>query len=89
MCRGGPQLLHQGPPQFPAADQDCGPGLARSTTTACCSRSRSPAETMPLCCENISAPRLPRPTTPEGVDALARRAHEFLDLVIRGIQTQS
>ena len=42
---------------------------------------------MPLCCENISAPLLPRPNQPEGVDALARRAREYLELVIRGVQT--
>jgi hypothetical protein len=42
---------------------------------------------MPLCCENISAPVVPRPTNPEGVDALARRAREFLEIVIAGLQT--
>jgi hypothetical protein len=41
---------------------------------------------MPLCCENIFAPRVPRPRQPEGVDALARRAREFLELVIQGVQ---
>jgi hypothetical protein len=41
---------------------------------------------MPLCCENIFAPRLPRPTKPEEVDTLARRAREFLELVIRRLQ---
>jgi hypothetical protein len=43
---------------------------------------------MPLCCENISAPLLPRPDTPEGVDELAARARQFLDFVVRGLQTQ-
>jgi hypothetical protein len=41
---------------------------------------------MPLCCENIFAPLVPRPTEPEGIDALARRAREFLELVIAGLQ---
>jgi hypothetical protein len=41
---------------------------------------------MPLCCENIFAPLLERPKDPEGVDALARRAREFLETVIRGLQ---
>jgi hypothetical protein len=41
---------------------------------------------MPLCCENISAPLLPRPSAPEGVDALARRAREFIETVIAGLQ---
>jgi hypothetical protein len=42
---------------------------------------------MPLACENISAPVLPRPSKPEGVDALARRAREFLEIVTQGVQT--
>jgi hypothetical protein len=42
--------------------------------------------TMPLCCENIFAPLLPRPEKPEGVDLLAKRAREFLELVIAGLQ---
>jgi hypothetical protein len=29
---------------------------------------------------------LPRPRTAEGVDALAKRAREFLELVVQGIQ---
>jgi hypothetical protein len=41
---------------------------------------------MPLCCENIFAPLLPRPDKPEQIDALARRAREFLELVTRGLQ---
>jgi hypothetical protein len=41
---------------------------------------------MPLCCENISAPFVPRPTAPEGVDALAKRAREYLEVVIQGVQ---
>ena len=42
---------------------------------------------MPLCCENIFAPVVPRPTDPAGVDILARRAREFLEVVIQGLQT--
>jgi hypothetical protein len=40
---------------------------------------------MPLCCENIFAPLVPRPAEPEGIDTLARRAREFLDTVIAGL----
>ena len=65
------------------------PASARSTTTSCCTRSRSPGLTMPLCCENIFAPLLPRPDEPEGVDALARRAREFLEVVTQGVQRQA
>ena len=43
--------------------------------------------TMPLAYENIFAPLVPRPTTPDGIDALARRAREFLETVIAGLQT--
>jgi hypothetical protein len=43
--------------------------------------------TIPLCCENIFAPRLPRPTRPEEADVLARRAREFYKLVVRGIKS--
>jgi len=41
---------------------------------------------MPLCCENIFALVVPRPKEPAGVDALAKRAREFLETVIAGVQ---
>jgi hypothetical protein len=41
---------------------------------------------MPLCCENIFEPIVPRPRTPEGVDAVAKRAREYLETVVRGVQ---
>ena len=41
---------------------------------------------MPLACENIFAPLLPRPTAPEQVDALARRARQYLEVVVGGLQ---
>ena len=62
------------------------PASARSTTTGCSHPVAFTGRDMPLCCENISAPLLPRPTDPEGIDALARRAREFLEVVIRGLQ---
>jgi hypothetical protein len=43
---------------------------------------------MPLACENIFAPLVQRPDKPEGVDALARRAREFLEVVIAGLQSR-
>ncbi|MDW8244768.1 MAG: hypothetical protein RMJ88_16290, partial [Thermogemmata sp.] len=42
--------------------------------------------TMPLACENISAPLLPRPDKPEEVDVWARRTRKFLEWVVRGLQ---
>jgi sugar phosphate isomerase/epimerase len=40
---------------------------------------------IPLCCETLWAPLLPRPKDAEGVDFLARRAREFLELCTQGI----
>jgi sugar phosphate isomerase/epimerase len=68
-------------------DEDCGPGLGEIDHYRLLHPVAFTGLTMPLCCENISAPALPRPTDPSEVDALARRAREFLELVIRGLQT--
>ena len=72
---------------FPAPHQDCGPGLGEIDHYRLLFPVAFTGRSMPLCCENIFAPRLPRPTKPEGVDVLARRAREFLELVVQGIQT--
>jgi sugar phosphate isomerase/epimerase len=69
-------------------DEDCGPGLGEIDHYRLLHPVAFTGRTLPLCCENISAPVLPRPATPEGVDALARRAREFLEMVIQGVQTQ-
>jgi sugar phosphate isomerase/epimerase len=66
-------------------DQDCGPGLGEIDHYKLLHTVAFTGRTMPLCCENIFAPLLPRPTKPEGVDALARRAREFLETVIAGL----
>jgi sugar phosphate isomerase/epimerase len=68
-------------------DEDCGPGLGEIDHYRLLHAVAFTGLAMPLCCENISAPLLPRPTAPEGVDALARRAREFLELVIQGLHT--
>ena len=67
-------------------DEDCGPGLGEIDHYRLLHHVAFTGLTMPLCCENIFAPALPRPTDPSEVDALARRAREFLELVIRGLQ---
>jgi len=36
--------------------------------------------------KSIAAPVVPRPADPQGIDALARRAREFLELVTQGVQ---
>jgi sugar phosphate isomerase/epimerase len=68
-------------------DEDCGPGLGDIDHYRLLQPVAFTGRPMPLCCENISAPLVPRPNQPEGVDALARRAREYLELVIRGLQT--
>jgi len=69
---------------FPRSE-DCGPGLGEIDHYRLLSNLTETGLTLPLCCENISAPGL-HSTTPEEVDALARRAREFLELVIGGLQ---
>jgi sugar phosphate isomerase/epimerase len=68
-------------------DEDCGPGLGEIDHYKLLGLVAFTGRIMPLCCENIFAPLLPRPSSPEGVDTLARRAREFLELVIKGIQS--
>lgn len=70
---------------FPV-NQDCGPGLGEIDHYRLLDNVAFTGREMPLCCENISAPKI-RPTKPEEIDALARRAREFLEIVIRGILT--
>jgi sugar phosphate isomerase/epimerase len=72
---------------FPA-DEDCGPGLGEIDHYKLLDNVAFTGLDMPLCCENISAPALPRPSDPEGVDALAQRAREFLELVIPALQNR-
>ncbi len=67
-------------------DQDCGPGLGEIDHYRLLHAVAFTGLKMPLCCENIFAPLVPRPTKPEGVEFLARRAREFLDVVIQGLQ---
>ncbi|MDZ4848689.1 MAG: TIM barrel protein [Pirellulaceae bacterium] len=67
-------------------DQDCGPGFGEIDHYRLFEPVAFTGRTMPLAYENISAPLLPRPTNPEEIDALARRAREFLETVIAGLQ---
>jgi sugar phosphate isomerase/epimerase len=66
-------------------DQDCGPGFGEIDHYRLLHPVAFTGLTIPLCCENIFAPLVPRPTKPEGVDALAKRAREFLETVIAGL----
>lgn len=67
-------------------DEDCGPGLGEIDHYRLLAPVAFTGRVMPLCCENISAPGLSPAPNPEAVDALARRAREFLELVTRGLQ---
>jgi sugar phosphate isomerase/epimerase len=70
--------------RFPK-DEDCGPGLGEIDHYKLLHPVAFTGRTIPLCCENIFAPLLPRPDKPEGIDTLARRAREFLEIVIQGL----
>ncbi len=67
-------------------DEDCGPGFGEIDHYKLLHPVAFTGRTMPLSCENIFAPLVPRPEKPEGVDALAKRAREFLEVVIAGLQ---
>jgi sugar phosphate isomerase/epimerase len=67
-------------------DEDCGPGFGEIDHYKLLHPVVFTGRAMPLACENIFAPLLPRPITPEGVDALAKRAREFLEVVVAGLQ---
>jgi sugar phosphate isomerase/epimerase len=75
--------------RFFPKDEDCGPGLGEIDHYRLLAPVAFMGLKMPLCCENIFAPAVPRPTKPEAVDVLARRAREFLELVVAGLQTES
>lgn len=68
-------------------DQDCGPGFGEIDHYRLFAPVANTGLKMPLAYENIFAPIVPRPTTPEGVDTLARRAREYLETVLAGVQS--
>lgn len=67
-------------------DEDCGPGFGEIDHYRLFRPVMATGLTMPLVFENIFEPLVRRPDTPEGVDALARRAREYVESVIRGLQ---
>jgi sugar phosphate isomerase/epimerase len=67
-------------------DEDCGPGYGSIDHYQLLAPVAFAGRALPLCCENIFPPLLPMPATPAGVDTLARRAREFLETVIAGLQ---
>lgn len=69
-------------------DEDCGPGFGEIDHYKLLAPVMRTGLTIPLTFENIFEPLVPRPATAEGIDALARRAREYVDTVLRGLQTQ-
>lgn len=69
-------------------DEDCGPGFGEIDHYRLFAPVMQTGLTMPLVFENIFEPLVGRPTTPDGVDALARRAREYMESVIRGLQAR-
>jgi sugar phosphate isomerase/epimerase len=67
-------------------DEDCGPGFGEIDHYRLFTPVMHTGLTMPLVFENIFEPLIRRPSTPDGVDALARRAREYVESVIRGLQ---
>ncbi len=66
-------------------DQDCAPGLGEIDHYRLLEPVASSGRPMPLCCENIFPPLLPRPTHPEHLDAFAKRTRIFLETVVAGL----
>ncbi len=69
-------------------DQDCGPGFGEIDHYRLLHPVAFTGRTIPLCCENIFAPVVGRPESPEGVDRLAKQVREYLETVIAGIQVK-
>ena len=68
-------------------DRDCGPGFGEIDHYRLLMPVANTGLDMPLAFENIFEPLVPRPSTAEGVDALARRARQYVESVIQGIQS--
>lgn len=67
-------------------DRDCGPGFGEIDHYRLLTPVARTGLDMPLACENIFEPLVPRPAVAGEVDRLARRAREYLTAVVRGIQ---
>lgn len=67
-------------------DEDCAPGFGQIDHYQLLAPVAHTGLTMPLCFENIFAPAVPRPKEAEGIDRLARRAREFMETVIAGLE---
>ncbi len=68
-------------------DQDCGPGFGVIDHYRLLEPLVNLGRTIPLCCENIFAPLVPKPSNPDDIDALAKRARQYLEWVVAGSAT--
>lgn len=68
-------------------DEDCAPGLGEIDHYKLLMPLRRTGLTLPLVFENIFEPLVPRPTTAAGVDQLARRSREYIETVLRGLES--
>jgi len=67
--------------------EDCGPGFGEIDHYKLLQPFLRTGLTIPLACENIFEPLVARPASPDGIDALARRAREYMDSVLRGLKS--
>lgn len=63
----------------------CAPGLGEIDHFKLLAAVAKTGRKIPLAVETLFEPYAARPTTPEGVDTLARRSREFLDTVVRAL----
>ena len=63
----------------------CGPGFGQTDHYAMLGLVANNGGKIPLACETVSEPLVPRPETPEAVEELAKRARLFLESVVRGV----
>jgi sugar phosphate isomerase/epimerase len=68
-------------------DQDCGPGWGEIDHYRLLHPVAWTGRLMPLCCENIFRPLLPRPSDPAAIDRLAATVRAYLETVIAGLHT--
>ena len=66
-------------------DEDCGPGFGQIDHYKLLAPLMRTGLTIPLACENLFEPVLPRPANPDEIDRLARRAREYMETVVRGL----
>ncbi len=70
-------------------NEDCGPGFGEIDHYKLLAPVMRTGLTIPLTFENIFEPLVPRPSSPEGVDALASRSREYIETVLRGLETRA